>query len=67
MAHKTISQWLRNADLLVMHQCVLESDPFKIDSWLVAAYVKKQCNHGTTKCARVAFKFGNADVIVLLL
>ena len=54
LAHKTISQWRRNAEIFVMHQHLLQRDPFKIDTWLVAAYVK-QCKDATKTGARVAF------------
>ena len=54
LAHKTISQWRRNAEMFVMHQHLLQRDPFKIDTWLVAAYVK-QCKDAAKTGARVAF------------
>ena len=54
ISHKTISQWRRNAEIFVMHQCLLERDPFNIDVWLVAAYVK-QYRDATKTRARVAF------------
>jgi len=37
-----------------MHQCLLQRDPFKIDTWLVAAYVR-QCKNATKSGARRAF------------
>ena len=38
-AHKTISGWRRNDETFVMHQLLLERDPFKIEAWLVASYL----------------------------
>ncbi len=32
VADKTISQWRRNAEIFVMHQCLLQRDPFNIDT-----------------------------------
>ena len=54
VAHKTISQWRRNTEVFVMHQKLLQRDPFSLDTWLVAAYVK-QCKDATKTGAYVAF------------
>ena len=52
-AHKTIYQWRRNAETFVMHQFLLERDPFKIEAWLVASYLEK-CKDATKTGARPA-------------
>ena len=39
VAHKTIAQWRRNAELLILHQSLLKRQPFTLDVWLVASYV----------------------------
>ena len=54
VAHKSISQWRRNAEIFVMHQMLLKRDPFSLDTWLVAAYVK-QCKDATKTGANTAF------------
>ena len=47
MAHNTISHWRRNAEMFVMHQCVLERDPFNIDTWLVVTHLT-HCKYAST-------------------
>lgn len=53
-AHRTISGWRRNAELFVMHQSLLGHDPFDIDIWLVASYVKR-CKDATNPSAKTTF------------
>jgi len=51
VAHKTISQWRRNAELFIVGQFLLKRQPFTLDVWLVASYVRKckqSCKTGGT-------------------
>ena len=54
IAHKTISQWRRNAELFIIHHMLLKRNPFEFDVWLVFSYVRK-CKQACKTSGTTAF------------